>query len=183
MKYTHLILSLLILAGCSQKPAAVKKYYRLELPSQQLQTSKQHPSALWIKKPEAHSILGNRPMVATDAAGALQQLSHHAWIESPKILIHELLRQQLQNQWQMTYSKRPKSEEYHQLHSRILAFEKNNNQALIRIEFTLYDMYMEQVNHQTIASKQTIQGDDYAAFATAMSQALQTVIAQLELTP
>ncbi len=182
MKIIQIIIIALLLAACGQKAATVKKYYRLTTEPTTAFT-KQIDSTLWIKRPEAHSILGNRPMVATDEAGALQQLSHHAWIESPKILLQELLANHAQSQWDTVTSERPKDVPYHQLHSRITAFEKNNNVARISMQFTLIDQEGVLIKQQSLSATQEIIGNSYADFASAMGQAFTQLLSQLELIP
>ncbi len=182
MKIIQIITIALLFSACSQKAATVKKYYRLTTEATTAVTTK-IDSTLWIKRPEAHSILGNRPMVATDEAGALQQLIHHAWIESPKILLQELLSTHAQSQWHTVTSERPKDVPYHQLHSRITAFEKDNNVARISMQFTLIDQAGALLKQQSLTTSQDITGNSYADFASAMGQALVKLLTQLELTP
>ena len=183
MKLMFPLLLLTLFSACSQKPASVKKYYRLNLIETETEAEK-HDATLWIKKPEAHSILGNRPMVATDADGALQQLTHHAWIESPKILLQEFIQQHASRTWQSAVSNRPNSgEDYYQLHTKVLAFEKNKDQALVRMAFSFYNPDMELLKQQTLSIESTFTENSYPAFSTAISKAVNLILQQLELTP
>ncbi len=183
MKFIYPLLLLTLFSGCSQKPATVKKYYRLNL-IETNSISQKHDATLWIKRPAAHSILGNRPMVATDADGALQQLTHHAWIESPKILLQELIQQHASMTWQSAVSIRPNSgKDYYQLHTKVLAFEKNQDKALVRMAFSFYNPEMELLKHQTLSIENSITENNYTAFSAAMSKAVNFIIQQIELTP
>ncbi|WP_154222427.1 ABC-type transport auxiliary lipoprotein family protein [Marinicella rhabdoformis] len=181
MKLTYLLILLTTLSACSSKPAAIKKYYRIELPVH-ANTANTHPYTLWIKRPEAYSILGNRPMVATDNEGALQQLSHHTWIESPKILIQEQLQKHLSNQWQTVTTNRPSDSDYYQLHSSIKAFEKDDNQAHVHMTFKLFAPDLSLLKTLDLSSMQTLNGDGYAAFASAINAAISEIFNQLEFT-
>ena len=182
MKLTYLLVIIATLSACSSKPAAVKKYYRIELPGLS-ETVQKHDATLWIARPEAHSILGNRPMVATDSEGALQQLSHHTWLESPKILIQEQLQNTLANLWKNVVTDRPRKDSYYQLHSRILAFEKIQNQAHAQMTFKLLSPDLDLVHQFDLSSTKTLNGDTYAAFAEAMGAALTDIFNQLEFKP
>lgn len=182
MKIYYLLVFILMMSACSSKPAAVKKYYRIETTSHN-ETVQKHDATVWIAKPDAHSILGSRPMVATDSEGALQQLSHHTWLESPKILIQEQLQKALSQQWQSVVTDRPRNLDYYQLHSRILAFEKKQSQAHVRMTFKLLSPDLKVVKQLDLSSIKTINGESYAVFAEAISAALENIFKQLELTP
>ncbi len=173
-----LLLSLLITA-CGNKKAQSKKYYRLQPPSTTEAVSTR-PQMLVIKRPTALSILGGRPMVATQSDGSLIQLSHNFWLESPKVLLQDSLKSWAANQWQQVSLKVPSNDDYLVLETRILAFEKNQNQAKIALEFSLLDHDSQLLFNQQFEHHQPLaETGGFRAFAQAMSQGIDVILKQL----
>ncbi len=171
---------LLMVNACSNQQAQVKQYYRLDAPTDitnQAITTK--PSTLVVKRPMALSILGGRPMVATQADGSLVQLSHNYWIESPKILLQDVLQTWAANHWQQVSSQVPQDDHYHILESRILAFEKNQSMAKVHLEFYLYDTNNQLIFNQQMLATESIENDGFKAFTQAITMALNTILNQL----
>lgn len=167
------------LLACSQKPAAVKKYYRISPDVNHATYAPQKEATLWVKRPEAYGILGNRPMVAVDVNGALQQLSYHSWLESPKIMLQAALAEAAKPFWETVTTDKPSGFEHHTFKSQITAFEKNQNQAVITLKITITDPDGTQSNQQVHAT-QVISEQDYAAFVSAMNAAITDILKRLE---
>lgn len=186
MKTSWRICGLLIITlmqgACSQKAAQVKKYYRLDVAAESVNHSPVE-GVLWVKRPEALGVLGNRPMVVTDPNGALQQLSFHHWIDSPKILLHHTLVSHAQQHWELAQGGKPAGFDHTELVTQILSFEKNEGDAELTIKFTWYDAEGAQLKQQLLSSRQPITTDNYAGFADAMQGALADVLSQLEWQP
>ena len=119
-----ILLLVLLLNACGNQKTTAKKYHRLQVDSHQTAPSQLREDTLVIKRPKALSILGGRPMVATQEDGSLVQLSHHFWLDSPKILLQDILRSWATGHWQTVTYQVPSNQPHKVLDSRILAFEK-----------------------------------------------------------
>lgn len=166
------------LSACGNKPAQTKKYYRLS-PSAAVTAPKPKPATLVIKRPKALSILGGRPMVATKEDGSLVQLSHHFWLESPKVLLQDKLKYWASAHWDSVSYQVPNDDNHHILDSRILAFEKRQKLAVVSLDFSLYDHDNKLLFNQTYSFEQAIEGEGFKAFTTALSRAIDAVLTQL----
>lgn len=178
LSQTLLVLTaLLILNACSNSKTQSKKYFRINS-NQMAVTEQQKPLTLVVKRPTALSILGGRPMVATKEDDSLVQLSNHFWIESPKVLLQDILKSWAQGQWQQVSTQTPHQQPHQILNTRILAFEKNMTQAKVALEFNLYD----EENHLLISEQftqiETLDGDGYKAFARAIGKAIDAILNQ-----
>lgn len=182
MKHNRILLLLLILTlllgACSNKKATSKKYYRLN-PVTNTTVVASKDQTLVIKRPTALSILGGRPMVATQADGSLVQLSHHFWLESPKVLLQDWLLAWARPMWSQVSTQVPAGQNHQVLFTRILAFEKQQDQAKVKLEFSLYDQNNQLLFNQQLAHQETIQSDGYQGFVKAINQALNAVMTQL----
>jgi len=173
-----LILAITTLSACSNSKTQIKKYYRINAtPTSSLAAVK--PLTLVIKRPSAHSILGGRPMVATKEDNALIQLSHHFWLESPKILLQDILKSWALTHWQSVSYLKPYKQPHQILDTRILAFEKNKGQAKVILEFFLYDENSTLIFNQLYEQNQPLTEDGYHAFSESISTAIQTILEQL----
>ncbi len=170
-------LSLLVTA-CSNKKATSKKYYRLNPVTSTTDTTSKDMT-LVVKRPTALSILGGRPMVATQVDGSLVQLSHHFWLESPKVLLQDWLLAWARPMWSQVSTQVPAGQNHQVLFTRILAFEKQQDQAKVKLEFSLYDQHNQLLFNQQLAHQETIQSDGYQGFVKAINQALNAVMTQL----
>lgn len=167
-----------MLSACGNKQAQVKKYYRLA-PSVEAVAADKKDTTLVVKRPTALSILGGRPMVATKEDGSLVQLSHNFWIESPKILLQDKLKNWAKNHWQQVTVQTPAEGIYLSLHTRILAFEKQQNNALVSLEFTAYDQENNLIYNKRFDQTQIIDGEGFKAFVKALNNALESTLSQL----
>ena len=179
LKICWLCLLFSSLMACGGSPAQVKKYYRIQSISDYSQAAGSSLT-LVIKRPSALSILGNRPMVATNPDGALVQLSHHFWLESPKILLQDQLKKWAKNRWQSVTESTPNHDKFETLVSRILAFEKNQTEARVTIEFKLYDSQNQLKLSKQLSHNQSLKGPGFDAFAAAVSQAIDHIIVQFD---
>ncbi|MCX7552610.1 ABC-type transport auxiliary lipoprotein family protein [Marinicella sp. S1101] len=168
----------IILSACGNKPAQTKKYYRLS-PSAAVTASETKPATLVVKRPKALSILGGRPIVATKEDGSLVQLSHHFWLESPKVLLQDKLKVWASEHWQSVSYQVPNDNTHHILDSRILAFEKRQKLAVVSLEFSLYDHENKLLFNQTYDNEQAIEGEGFKAFTTALSRSVDAILIQL----
>ncbi|WP_223787096.1 ABC-type transport auxiliary lipoprotein family protein [Marinicella meishanensis] len=180
----RLILTLLVccltLAACSNQKAQSKKYFRLPATAQAA-TAEPKPLTLVIKRPKALSVLGGRPMVATQADGSLVQLSHHFWLESPKVLLQDHLKQWATGRWQSVSTQVPAQAEHQILDARILAFEKNQQLAQVSLEFMLYDADNRMLFSRQYVVQHNIDGEGYRAFSRAMGLAVDQILSQLAM--
>lgn len=181
LRATLVILSVVLLfSACSTKKAQTKKYFRLAVAEPTtVQTDNKRPLILVVKRPSALSILGGRPIVATQTDGSLVQLSYNLWLESPKVLLQDKIRQWAENHWQTVSYQTPSNQPYQVLESRILAFEKNQDQATASMEFSLYDEDNQLLFNQQINATENITEDNYRAFVKALSLAVENIFAQL----
>lgn len=169
----------LTLSACGNKQAQVKKYYRLGGVDIEAVTKDKKDMTLVVKRPSALSILGGRPMVATKEDGSLVQLSHNFWIESPKVLLQDKLKDWAKNHWQHVKAQTPSEGEYHTLNTRILAFEKQQNKALVSLEFTAFDQDDKQIYNKRFDQTQVIDGEGFKSFVSALNKALDATLTQL----
>lgn len=173
-------LIMLAMAACSNKVAQSKKYFRIPVPvSTTSEQTELKNITLVIKRPKALSILGGRPMVATQDDESLVQLSHHFWIESPKVMLQDILKNWAAKRWQSVSYQTPNSEPYQILDSRIISFEKRQGKAKIAIEFTLYNEDYQIIYDQQFEQTQVLEGDGYRAFSKAVGKAIATILDQL----
>ncbi len=166
------------LSACSNKQAKTKKYYRLS-PTTEFATTQLKPITLVIKRPKALSILGGRPMVATKEDGSLVQLSHNFWLESPKVLLQDKLKNWASAQWLNVSYQLPAGETHQILDTRILAFEKRQTNAVVSLEFTLYDHDDKLLYNKQFNAQESIKGEGFMAFTKALSTALSSILNQL----
>lgn len=175
-----LLVTIATLSGCSNQKAQSKKYFRLPTAEQVTETpAEPKPLTLVIKRPKALSVLGGRPMVATQADGSLVQLSHHFWLESPKVLLQDRLKIWAVGRWQSVSTQVPAQTAHHILDARILAFEKNQQQARVSLEFLLYNEDNRLLFDRQYDFQQDIEGDGYRAFSRAMGQAVNQILNEL----
>lgn len=183
MKPVKTLLSMLLLTlmlnACSNSISQSKKYFRLATPPTSDNTEPK-PMALAIKRPSALSILGGRPMVATQADGSLIQLSHNFWIESPKVLLRDYLKQWALQHWQSATFSEPETDVYQILETRILAFEKQQTTATVALEFTLYEQDHTLILNQQFESSVPMDGEGYRAFTRAINKAIENILIQLK---
>lgn len=172
------IVTSLLLNACSNQVAQSKKYFRIKT-TETTQPSTPKPMVLVVKRPKALSILGGRPMVATRDDDSLVQLTHHFWLESPKVLLQDIFKNWAGGHWQSVSFQEPANSEYQVLESRILAFEKQQQQAVVRIEFQLYDQDRKLLLNQVFSDSQEIEGDGYRAFARAIGRAVDQILVEL----
>ena len=173
-----LILAMLLLSGCGNQVAQSKKYFRIKT-ADTTSLSAANPLVLVVKRPKALSILGGRPMVATRDDDSLVQLSHHFWLESPKVLLQDIFKRWAAGHWQSVSYQEPADAEYQVLESRILAFEKQQQSALVHLEFQLYDQDRNLILNREISHSQVIEGEGYQAFARAIGRAIDAVLQDL----
>ncbi len=174
-----MLIFVLLCSACGIKKSQTRKHFRLTATAQTINHSELKPISLVIKRPKALSILGGRPMVATQADGSLVQLSHNFWLESPKVLLQDRFKQWAENHWQSVSYQTPTEGNHQILDSRILAFEKNQLQAKVSIEFLLYDADHHLIFNQQFTATENMQGEGFRAFALAISQALDSILEQL----
>ena len=165
-----------VLSACGNNKTQTKKYFRIS--SDIISAEETIADTLVIKRPTALSILGGRPMVATKEDNSLVQLSNHFWLESPKVLLQDILRKWAQAHWQQVTTQVPQ-QQHHVLNTRILAFEKVQDQALVTLEFNLYDADNKLLYSEQFSQHQPLQEDGYKAFAKAIGQAIDTILNQL----
>jgi ABC-type uncharacterized transport system auxiliary subunit len=177
-KIIHLTLVLLILSACSNQVAQSKKYFRIKTTEPANQAAS-NPLVLVVKRPKALSILGGRPMVATRDDDSLVQLSHHFWLESPKVLLQDIFKKWATRHWQSVSYQEPAEAEYQVLESRILAFEKRQSSALVRLEFQLYDQDRNLKLNREFSHSEAIDGEGYQAFARAIGRAVDAILLDL----
>ncbi len=127
MRILTIFLVSLLITSCSSgsKKQFQKLYYRFPEPQALHLTI-----PLTIKKPTALGIFANRPLVAVDSTGALKQMNYSFWLESPKVLLNNYLHT-LFNTEQTT------SEQSYTLLTHILRFEKQQDLAVVAINFKL----------------------------------------------
>ncbi len=178
---TLMVILLLLISACSNKKAQSKKYFRMAPYTSTVVVAEPSPLTLVVKRPKALSILGGRPIVATQADGSLVQLSHNFWLESPKVLLQDRIKYWATNQWQHVAYQVPNNDEHVILESRILAFEKNQDQAMAELEFKLYDANNRLLSNHRLSASKTITEEGYKAFTQAITAAVDDILHQLKL--
>ncbi|GAA4818048.1 hypothetical protein GCM10011365_12040 [Marinicella pacifica] len=179
-KLIILATSLLLLSACSNQPAVVKKYYRLSsLDNSQLSLSPEKRPSVVITRPKGMSILAGRPMVATVEDGALVQLNHHYWLESPTLLVQQILSQWAEQHWQQIKTHVAFDKPIERLDSEILAFEKDGNQAKVSLHFILTAADGHIILDQTLSRQLTISGEGYAGFVHSINNAVNQILTDL----
>ncbi len=151
------------LTSCSlgSKKIADKLYYRFNEP----QVIMANPD-FSVQRPTAMGILGNRPMVAQKADGALLQLSHNFWIDSPKIL--------LQNYLVKTFNVSPEQQDK-TLKATILKLEKKGQTSQVSISFTLIDGDNNTLFQKTYSQQQELSENSMSAFVASVSKSLAEI--------
>lgn len=177
-KLLLITLLLMLLNACTNNIAKTKKYFRIETTSANTQNTLK-PLALVVKRPKALSILGGRPMVATQEDQSLVQLSNHFWLESPKVLLQDIFKNWAAQHWQSVSYQVPHQQAHEILDSRILAFEKAQGMAKVRIEFLLYDEDNALIFSEEIERMEPINGDGFRAYANATGLAIDFILQQL----
>ncbi len=184
MKHLFTIIYTLLILACSQKPASTKQYFRLNAPAPAIEVKDKEPGLLWVKRPQAQGILGNRPFVVTNSDGALQQLSYHHWLDSPQVLLQTIIAQHAQQHWQKITTRKPAGFAHHELSTQITAFEKNGDNAVVTLFFTFYNVKTEQIHQQQFTNIQSFSIDEgYAGFVDAINTATLNILSQLEWHP
>jgi len=173
-----LLMAVLLLSACSNQVAQSKKYFRIKT-ADTSSLPANTPLVLVVKRPKALSILGGRPMVATREDDSLVQLSHHFWLESPKVLLQDIFKKWAARHWQSVSYQEPAEAEYQVLESRILAFEKRQSSALVRLEFQLYDQDRNLKLNREFSHSEAIDGEGYQAFARAIGRAVDAILLDL----
>ena len=175
-----IVLLVLLLNACGNQKTTAKKYHRLHVDINPPAQAQLREDTLVIKRPKALSILGGRPMVATQEDGSLVQLSHHFWLDSPKILLQDTLKTWASSHWQTVSYQVPSNQPHKVLDSRILAFEKQQNQANVAIEFLLYNEEYQLVFNQTLSQSKTMDGEGYRAYVRASVAAVEAILTDLQ---
>ncbi|WP_395374343.1 ABC-type transport auxiliary lipoprotein family protein [Marinicella sp. W31] len=164
--------------ACASTSSPVRMHYRLQ--PTEFSSTQQHSSTVLIPEPKARGILGNRPMVATDANGALVQLDYNFWLESPRKLLHETITQWAEQRFKEVMPGRAYKKENLRLESEITAFEKKQNQAVVGIKFLLKDASGNTLLRKTYQHNQALSGEGYADFANGISEAIRLILSNLE---
>jgi len=167
MKTLFSLLLIITLTSCSlgSKKIADKLYYRFSEPLMIMANSD-----FSVQRPTAMGILANRPMVAQKSDGALLQLNHSFWIDSPKLL--------LQNYLIKSFNVSP---EHHDrtLKTNILKFEKKGQNSLVSIAFTLVDSENNTLFQKTYSQQQELSENTMSAFVDSVSKSLAIIIKAL----
>ncbi len=172
------LITALVLTACGNSQTQTKKYFRINT-TEAVNAESVKADTLVVKRPTALSILGGRPMVATKEDNSLVQLSNHFWLESPKVLLQDILKTWAEKHWKQITYQVPQQQAHHILNTRILAFEKNQNQALVTLEFSLYNEDNQLLFTTRLSQQQELTGEGYKAFAKAIGQAIDTILNQL----
>ncbi len=167
MKTLAPLFLIILLSSCSSNSKKVvdKLYYRFgEAQSVSESTN------FMVQRPTAMGILGNRPMVAQNTDGALLQLNHNFWIDSPKIL--------LQNYLIKSFNVPPKQQD-NTLKANILSFEKKGATSLVSIAFTLVGNDNKTIFQKTYTQQLELSENTMSAFVKSVSKSLQIIIKSL----
>lgn len=167
MNKTVVILMAIMISACSStsKKPADKMYYRF--PENTIQPIQN--LSIEVKRPSAMGILGNRPMVAQTSDAALIQMSSNFWLDSPKVLLQNYLREIF-----LTNG----DKDILVLNSQILALEKKQNEALLSIKFTLTDDNNKTVFDETYKNKKNMSDNSIVAFTKAIAILLEEMVQQ-----
>ncbi len=163
MKTLVSLLLIFALSSCSSgsKKIADKLYYRFG-EAHMVMTK----SDFNVPRPTAMGILGNRPMVAQKEDGALLQLNHNFWIDSPKIL--------LQNYLIKSFNVSPEPHDK-ALKATILKLEKKGQTSQVSIAFTLVDSDNNTLFEKTYSRQQELPENTMSAFVASVSQSLELI--------
>jgi len=167
MKIILFLIIMLTLFSCTSvgKKSVDKLYYRFgEAPVTASESN------FLVQRPVAMGILGNRPMIAQNSDGALVQLNHNFWLDSPKIL--------LQNYLLQSFNVTPDRHE-NVLKTTILNLEKKGASSLLTITFTLVDDNNEVLFQKTYKKQQTLTQNTIPAFVRSISESLKYIVKQL----
>lgn len=168
MRKIALLLFIIVLGACtsSGKKQTGKKYYRFPehniTPTTDLQ--------VYVKRPSAMGILGNRPMVVQTNDGSLIQMNNNFWLESPKTLLHNYLQEAFVND--------PEHVDY-TLNSQILMLEKKQDQALLSIKFTLTDLEHKLVFSKTYKKNRPLTENNIPAFVKSITILLEEITQEM----
>ena len=167
MKNLILILFVILVSACSSsaKKSTEKLYYRFPEAN-----SFAVDKGMLIKRPTAMGIIGNRPMVVQDTNGALKQMHHNFWLDSPKVLLHNYLLK--------TFSNSPKETDLI-LNSQILKLEKKQNTALLEIKFTAANLQGKPVFNKIYSLETSLTSNNIPLFAKSIGKMLEQIVSQL----
>ena len=177
MKTCGVLILIVLLSACASSSSPVRMHYRLQ--PMDFSAQQQFQSTLLVIEPKAQGILGNRPMVATDANGALVQLDYNFWLESPRKLLHEKITQWAEQHFSEVMPGKAYKRPSLRLASEIIAFEKKQSQAMVSIKFLLSDASGTTLLRKTYEHSETIIGEDYASFANGISKAIRQILTNL----
>jgi ABC-type uncharacterized transport system auxiliary subunit len=166
MKILSITLTLIFLSACSSGGKVVDKtYYRFPT-TNQTATGNNYT----IEKPTAMGILGNRPMVVQDANGGMIQMSHNLWLESPKILLHEYLKN--------TFIQNNNTQEFI-LKTQILNLEKKGSNSILTIKIALIDQQKQILFSKTYNYEESLEINSIPFFVKSISDSLHKMTEQL----
>jgi ABC-type uncharacterized transport system auxiliary subunit len=167
MKKLLIITFLITLGACSSsgKKSLEKLYYRFPEA-----TPNFNEKPIVVKRPSAMGILGNRPMVVQDADGALKQMHHNFWLDSPKVLLYNYL---------LKVFSRQTTDGDLVLNSQILKLEKKQDTAVLEIKFTVNDNKGHVVFNKTYHSETPLKNKSITSFSNNIGNMLQTMVKQL----
>ena len=151
----------------SGKKPPEKQYHRFVESALRFSTEKN----LQVKRPSALGILGNRPMVVHNQEGALVQMQHNFWLESPKVLLN--------NHLQKVFDQSQIKDDTWVLETQILALEKQQQTAIVAIRFSVYDPYRKSMFDKTYRLKQSLDENSIAAFVQSVSLMIADITQQL----
>jgi len=165
IKKLLLILAVMIMSSCaSNGNAPVSKLYHRFLNSEQSFQQK----SIRVHKTTALGILGNRPLVVLNQNGSLQQMNSNFWLESPKTLYWNYLKQ--------TFSST--SPEYH-LYSEIRRLEKSKSKSYVEIHFILRDEKGGDVFKKTYSQQRLSEDASVDLFVKSVRQSLTQITSDL----
>jgi len=167
MKNITLILIVLIVSACASKSNKVvdKLYYRF--PEAQENTHKK----FIIARPTALGIIGNRPMIAENSDGALRQMQHNFWLDSPKILLWLYL--------QKAFSNTANEEDnLSTLGTTLLKLEKKQESAVVAIKFTVKNAENKVIFDKTYNESQALTTNTIASYVKSTSMLIDKIVKQ-----
>ncbi|MCF6288164.1 MAG: ABC-type transport auxiliary lipoprotein family protein [Proteobacteria bacterium] len=173
MKNLILLILIVLISACSSssKKATEKLYYRF--PDARIITLDKN---IVVKRPTAMGIIGNRPMVVQNDEGALKQMHHNFWLDSPKVLLHNFLLKIFSNNLPNNSTQKDII-----LNSQILKLEKKQSIALLEIKFTANNLQGEVVFNKTYSLKTSLASDSNTIhqFVTNIGEMLEQITNQL----
>lgn len=178
MKVITVLITFAILVNCSSTQNRARMHYRLG-DIEWKSDAQQLGGNVRIDQPKAMGILGNRPMVATNDQGALIQLDYNFWLDSPKKLIHKKLLEWAEKHYQSVIFDRTPHNNMTVIRTEILALEKRKDQAVLSLGFLINHEFKKFHFHKTYTHSITIEGNYYADFASAITQALVNILQEL----